>query len=148
MSFGVSMADPMPNKAMSSDNTKSLVLSGSGQLENKIRDALKEIDQVSLCQMLLLTIQRLAPKDMQDKWDLSVGAQKILDDIGALGGRENELSLISAWSREPQNEQAKSFYDFAVVEPCRRLSELGKAVIRTEFTKFLKFLRNFKFRHI
>lgn len=120
--------------SMADESKASSGLVKQGDLNNKIRDALKEIDQVSLCQMLLLMIQRLAPQDMQDKWDLSVGAKAMLEDIGRLGGRENELSLISAWSREPENEQAKSFFKFAVVDPCRQLAELGKAVLRHEFS--------------
>lgn len=119
--------------SMVEDGKASSGLVKHGDLNVKVRENLKEIDQVSLCQMLLLMIQKLAPQDMADTWDLSVQAKAMLEDIERLGGRENERSLISAWSREPQNEQAVSFFKFAVVDPCRQLSELGKAVLKDEF---------------
>lgn len=99
----------------------------------KVQETLTEIDQVSLCQMLLILILRLTPKDWQDKWDISVGARAMLEDIRQLQGRDEELSLINSWVMEPQSDRSRAFFQFAVVEPCQRLSKLGKAVLKVEF---------------
>lgn len=118
--------------AMNSSGSSAVVQKGT-DLSNIIQDALREIDQVSLCQMVLMMILRLAPTGEADKWDIPKDAQKMLQDIQQLPGREKELSLIDVWAAEPHSNSTAAFFKFAVVDPCRRLSELGKAVMMNEF---------------
>jgi hypothetical protein len=118
--------------AMNSSGSSAVVQKGT-DLGNLIQDALNEIDQVSLCQLILIMILKLAPSGQADKWDIAKDAQKILQDIQQLPGREKELSLIDVWAAEPQGDSTAAFFKFAVTDPCRRLSELGKAVMMDEF---------------
>ncbi|KAK0392320.1 hypothetical protein NLU13_1816 [Sarocladium strictum] len=104
---------------------KSLAEQGAS-LESKVQEGLGDIDQVSLCQMILILILRWAPKGYEATWDVSAMAKALLDDIDQLPGREKELSLINAWKAEPTSDSAQAFFDFAVVKPVRALAETAK----------------------
>jgi SET and MYND domain-containing protein len=99
----------------------------NASLEKKVQDGLGDIDQVSLCQMILILILRWAPKGYEATWDVSVMAKALLDDIDKLPGREKELSLINAWKAEPTSDSSQAFFDFAVVKPVKALAETAKS---------------------
>lgn len=106
------------------------------QLNNvdpKVLTALQEIDQTSLCQMLLLMVLKSAPAGYVDEWDLSVRASTMLSDIDQLEGRERELSLINAWNEAPESDQSRAFFEYAVVKQIDTLAELGHEMLAREF---------------
>lgn len=108
-------------------------VSKKATLEQKIEQALREIDQVSLCQMLLIMILKYSPDKYGTKMDLAVKAQALLDDIETLAGREQETSLIDEWRRDPNNEQSQAFFEFAVVKQVDALASLGKEILERDF---------------
>lgn len=103
-------------------------------VREKLREEFRTIDQVSLCQMLLLMVLRLTPAPYRHEWDVSIRAKDILEDINQLQGRENELTLITAWATNPQADRSQEFFQYAVVQPVRRLAALGKELIEKEFS--------------
>lgn len=112
--------------AETSSNTAAQSKTGLAQ---RLQSALREIDQVSLSQMLLYMVLDSAPAAYAKEWDLAVLAQEIMDGIDGLQGREQELSLIRAWREKPAEDKNKAFFEYAVVQQVEVLAELGKSVI-------------------
>ncbi|KAM0471778.1 hypothetical protein ACHAPX_009171 [Trichoderma viride] len=108
-------------------------VSRTALLEQKIEQTLREIDQVSLCQMLLIMVLKYSPSKYGAKMDLAVKAQALLDDIEKLAGREQEVSLIDEWRRDPNSEKSQAFFEFAVVKQVDALASLGKEVLERDF---------------
>ncbi|KAM4059558.1 MYND finger domain-containing protein [Hirsutella rhossiliensis] len=102
-------------------------------LDQKIRETLRDIDQVSLCQMLLIMVLRSAPAGHADGWEVAVAAREMLQDIEQLPGRDKELPLITAWMQDPSDEQCRAFFDYAVVQQVDALASLGRAVLQVKF---------------
>ena len=100
---------------------------------DEIRKALTEIDQISLCELLLLLVLHLSPPGHVDEWEVSSSAQEMLRDIKQLPGREKEHTLIDAWATNPEHQESEAFFDYAVVGPVHTLAELGKAQIASDF---------------
>lgn len=108
-------------------------VSRTARLEQKIEQTLREIDQVSLCQMLLILILKSLPDNYGARMDLAVKAQALLSDIEKLAGREQETSLINEWRRDPNSEKSQAFFEFAVVKQVDALASLGKEVLERDF---------------
>ncbi|UKZ92265.1 uncharacterized protein TrAFT101_007227 [Trichoderma asperellum] len=108
-------------------------VSKKSTLEQKIEQSLREIDQVSLCQMLLIMILKYSPDKYGAKMDIAVKAQALLDDIEKLAGREQETSLIDEWRRNPNDEKSQAFFEFAVVKQVNALACLGKEILERDF---------------
>ena len=108
-------------------------LAAKANLDQKAQEALQDIDQVSLCQMLLTMVLRSAPVGYVADWELAVGAREMLQDIEQLAGRDKELSLIRSWIQDPAGDQSRAFFDFAVVRPVDALAALGRAVLEVDF---------------
>ncbi|EHK26461.1 uncharacterized protein TRIVIDRAFT_35412 [Trichoderma virens Gv29-8] len=102
-------------------------------LEQKIEESLREIDQVSLCQMLLIMILKYSPEKYGAELGLVVKAQALLDDIEKLAGREKETSLIDDWRQDPNSEKSQAFFEFAVVQQVNTLASLGRGILRRDF---------------
>ncbi|KAI5466723.1 hypothetical protein BGZ63DRAFT_468689 [Mariannaea sp. PMI_226] len=115
------------------DSIKTMVAKGS--FNQRSVQALKEIDQVSLCQMLLLMVLQQTPTGYDDEWELSVAAAEMLGDIGRLPGREQELSLIHAWKKDPNNDRSQAFFEYAVVKQIDVLASLGHDALQLEFSQ-------------
>lgn len=105
----------------------------ASRLSQRVRETLGEIDQVSLCQMLLHLVQGLAPDGLAGEWELALSAREMLTEIEQLPGREKELSLIKSWEREPGSDQSQAFFNYAVVQQLESLAKLGRAVLEAEF---------------
>ncbi|KAF4122510.1 [histone H3]-lysine4/36 N-trimethyltransferase SMYD, partial [Geosmithia morbida] len=107
---------------------------GGPAVDRKLRETLRYIDQVSLCQILLIMVLQLAPQGgLARQWELTRDAYDMLQDIGQLPGREGETSLIRTWAANPRDAQSEAFFKFAVVDPMKGLSELGMEVLKGEF---------------
>ncbi|KAI9172101.1 Histone-lysine N-methyltransferase SMYD3 [Paramyrothecium foliicola] len=105
---------------------------GTGSRQS-VEDALQDIDQVSLCEMLLVMVLKYSPAQQEADWELSAAAREMLVDIERLPGREKELSLINAWKQEPYSEQSQAFFEYAVVKQIDTLAKLGRAILKVEF---------------
>lgn len=104
-------------------------LASPSNVQQKMQEGLGDIDQVSLCQMILMLILRWAPAGYEDKWEITQQAKALLDDIDKLPGREKELSLIKSWQAEPLSDSSRAFFDFAVVKPVNALAALGRSTV-------------------
>ncbi|KAF4981402.1 hypothetical protein FZEAL_2784 [Fusarium zealandicum] len=94
---------------------------------------LQDIDQVSLCQMLLIMILESVPKAYVEEWELSVSAKQMLEDINQLPGREQELSYINLWKEDTRGDQSRAFYEYAVLKQVDTLANLGLEVLTMDF---------------
>ncbi|KAL7807844.1 SET domain-containing protein [Trichoderma gracile] len=119
--------------ATASQTSSAVSVTNKETLEQEIEETLREIDQVSLCQMLLIMILRYTPDDNGTEISLAVKARALLDDIEKLAGREKETSLIDEWRRDPSSEKSQAFFEFAVVKQVDVLASLGKKVVRRDF---------------
>ncbi|KAH6604761.1 hypothetical protein Trco_006468 [Trichoderma cornu-damae] len=108
-------------------------VSKKATLEQKTEEALREIDQVSLCQMLLIMILRYSPDKCGAEPSLAVKAKALLDDIEKLAGREEEMSLIDEWRQDPNGEKSRAFFEFAVVRQVDALARLGREILTRDF---------------
>lgn len=102
-------------------------------VNQKALETLRGIDQVSLCQMLLIMVLWATPAGKEAEWELSASAKTMLDDIDQLPGRDQELSLINAWKNDPHSDQSKAFFDYAVVKQINALGDLGREVLKVDF---------------
>ncbi|TDZ30213.1 Histone-lysine N-methyltransferase ASHR1 [Colletotrichum spinosum] len=91
---------------------------------------LENLDHVSFCQMVLSLIDACVTLVSSADWEILVLAKKMLEDIESLPGREKENSLITAWRRSPK--EMEGFCKYGLLEPIRKLSELGKAVLEVD----------------
>ncbi|KAF4832696.1 Histone-lysine N-methyltransferase ASHR1 [Colletotrichum siamense] len=91
---------------------------------------LENLDQVSLCQMVLSIIDFYSDLAPSADWEPLVLAKEMLKDIESLPGREKETSLILAWRTDPKTMD--DFFRFGLVGPIRTLSELGKVVLEVD----------------
>lgn len=114
-------------------NSATPVAKSTTTLEQKMEETLREIDQVSLCQMLLIMILQYSPEKYGAELGLVVKARALLDDIEKLAGREQELSLIDEWRRDPNGEKSQAFFEFAVVQQVNALAGLGREILRRDF---------------
>lgn len=130
------IAKLLANTAAAAAEQSSAVQTSSSvpsDLYQKVLSALQEIDQVSLCQMLVIMILQSVPIEQMAEWDLIVAAKDMLQDIESLPGRENETSLIEAWKNNRNADESKPFFEYAVVQQINNLATLGRAVIDQEF---------------
>jgi SET and MYND domain-containing protein len=106
-----------------------------GDFNQRALQTLQDIDQVSLCQMLLIMILKSVPKGYVREWEVSITAKQMLDEINQLQGREQELSLINAWRENPEADQGRAFFEYAVVKQVDSLANLGLEVFKMDFTQ-------------
>lgn len=108
---------------------------GEHSTREKLLEKLLEIDQVSLCQMLLVTILKSVPDKSLMDWDLAMEAMDMLQEIENLPGREQEMSLIRLWQESPSEDESQAFFQYAVVKQLDTLSQLGRQVLAEDFEK-------------
>ncbi|ROT35612.1 hypothetical protein SODALDRAFT_70790 [Sodiomyces alkalinus F11] len=102
-------------------------------LDKEDLDTLEKLDQLSLCQMVLLLIIRWTPLGHSEEWAVYRTAKETLEELESLEGRERENGLIKAWNLGPFEKQMADFFDFGVIKPVRALAALGKAVLALDF---------------
>lgn len=129
--IGKLLANTAAETAALSASVKAMV--SKGNFDQKALQALQEIDQVSLCQMLLHMILHQTPEGYAEEWELSVSAREMLSDIDQLPGRDQELSLINAWRQDPSSDQSRAFFDYAVLKQIDALASLGHEIFATDF---------------
>lgn len=111
----------------------SAVVATRGGLNQRALQTLQDIDQVSLCQMLLIMVTKSIPAEHVQEWELSISAKQMLDDIKQLPGRGQEQSLISLWEEDPEHDQARAFFRYAVLMQVDALSRLGLEMLKSDF---------------
>ncbi|ATY62719.1 SET domain [Cordyceps militaris] len=99
----------------------------------RLRDALRDVDQVSLAQMLLLMVLDTAPPPHLAAWELAQQARDVLAIIAKLKGREQELSLIRLWRQDPKSDRAQAFFEYGVGQQLDILADLGRDVLKEDF---------------
>ncbi|KAF4963161.1 hypothetical protein FSARC_8787 [Fusarium sarcochroum] len=104
-----------------------------GDFNQRALQTLQDIDQVSLCQMLLIMILKSVPKGYVQEWEVSISAKQMLDEINQLPGRDQELSLINSWREVPETDQARAFFEYAVVKQIDALGNIGLEILRMDF---------------
>ncbi|KAF9876496.1 MYND finger [Colletotrichum karsti] len=100
------------------------------KFEPKHVKVLENLDQVSMCQMVLSMIDMYSHLAPSADWEVLVLAKEMLNDIESLPGREKENSLILAWRKDPKDMD--EFFRFGLIEPIKALSELGKVVLEVD----------------
>ncbi|KAM3445159.1 hypothetical protein NHJ13734_000683 [Beauveria thailandica] len=102
----------------------------------RLRDALRDIDQVSLAQMLLFMVLDTAPAPHLAAWELAQQAREVLAGIAELKGRDKELSLIGLWRKDPKSDRAQAFFEYGVGQQVDILADLGREVLKEDFGLF------------
>ncbi|KAF7546941.1 hypothetical protein G7Z17_g8059 [Cylindrodendrum hubeiense] len=129
--IGKLLANTAADTAALSASVQAMV--SKGNFDQKGLQTLQEIDQVSLCQMLLFMVLQQTPAGYAAEWELSVSAREMLNDINQLPGRDQELSLINAWRQNPSSDQSRAFFEYAVLKQIDALASLGHEVLVTDF---------------
>ncbi|KAH6961402.1 hypothetical protein DER45DRAFT_520685 [Fusarium avenaceum] len=111
----------------------SQAVASKGDFNQRALQTLQGIDQVSLCQMLLIMILKSVPRGYAQEWEVSITAKQMLDEINQLPGREQELSLINSWTGNPEADQARAFFGYAVVKQIDALADLGVEIFGMDF---------------
>ncbi|OAA49431.1 MYND finger family protein [Metarhizium rileyi] len=122
------MAKLLANTAENTGNTLAAATARGG-LGQRLQEVLSDMDQVSLCQMLLILIVKMCPGELAD-WELCLSARDMLADIEMLSGREKELSLIDGWAANGEAETSKVFFEYAVVKQVNILAGMGREAVR------------------
>lgn len=107
-------------------------VASKARADQKVQETLKNIDQVSLCQMLLLMILKMGPVGHEGEWELCVSAREMLEDIERLPGREKEVSLINSWRESPDDESCQAFFEYAVVQQVETLATMGRGLLNID----------------
>lgn len=105
----------------------------SADVGRRLQDALRDIDQVSLTQMLLFMVLDTAPPPHLAGWELAQQAREVMAGIAELKGRDQELSLIGLWRKDPKSDRAQAFFEYGVGQQVDILADLGRDVLREDF---------------
>ncbi|CAM1507137.1 Fc.00g067780.m01.CDS01 [Cosmosporella sp. VM-42] len=109
------------------------LMSAKGDFKQKALETVRGIDQVSLCEMILIMILKSIPENYGTEWELFTPTTSMLDDIEELRGREEELRLINAWKKGPETQNKRAFFEFAVLKQVDALASLGRLVLKEDF---------------
>lgn len=104
----------------------------SADVGRRLRDALRDIDQVSLAQMLLFMVLDTAPPPHLAAWELAQQARDVMAGIAELKGRDQELSLIGLWRKDPKSDRAQAFFEYGVGQQIDMLANLGRDVLKED----------------
>ncbi|KAK0718765.1 hypothetical protein B0T21DRAFT_55750 [Apiosordaria backusii] len=88
-------------------------------------------DQVTMCQALLHIVVRQASVGAAEDWDVLKEAKKMLKDLESLSGREKESTLVQAWAKDPEDPEAKAFFENEVVQPVNRLASFAPEILES-----------------
>lgn len=105
----------------------------SADVGRRLHDALRDIDQVSLAQMLLFVVLDTAPPPHLAGWELAQQAREVMSGIAELKGRDQELSLIGLWRKDPKSDRAQAFFEYGVGQQIDILADLGRDVLKEAF---------------
>ncbi len=105
----------------------------SADAGRRLHDALRDIDQVSLTQMLLFMVLDAAPPPHLAGWELAQQAREVMAGIAELNGRDQELSLIGLWRKDPKSDRAQAFFEYGVGQQVDILANLGRDVLKEDF---------------
>ncbi|KAM0343329.1 hypothetical protein ACHAPU_008650 [Fusarium lateritium] len=111
----------------------SQAVASKGDFNQRALQTLQDIDQVALCQMLLIMVLKSVPRGYVQEWEVSITAKQMLDEINQLPGRDQELSLIKSWTEKPEADQARAFFEYAVVRQVDALANLGLEIFGMDF---------------
>ncbi|OAA64902.1 SET domain protein [Cordyceps fumosorosea ARSEF 2679] len=105
----------------------------TAEVGRRLREALRDVDQVSLAQMLLfMVLDTVASGPQLAGWELAQQAREVLAGIAELDGRDKELSLIGMWRKDPNSDRAQAFFEYGVGQQVDILAELGRDVLKED----------------
>ncbi|KAI1504356.1 hypothetical protein F5X99DRAFT_423828 [Biscogniauxia marginata] len=107
---------------------------GSGPIATKISQILSKVDQATMCQVLLALVAHYGPAAHSTEWQVYRQATDLLSDIESLPGREPEDSLVKAFIRNPKGVEETRFFESAVLNPIRELSQFALEIMASEFS--------------
>ncbi|KAI0022574.1 hypothetical protein F4780DRAFT_184270 [Xylariomycetidae sp. FL0641] len=104
-----------------------------GRCSSQIKQALSEMDQATMCQVVLMLVMHYAPAAHSKEWAICQEAMALLNDLESLPGRETEQALVRALVRNPSAPEERRFFETAVLKPIQKLSEFALPVMTEEF---------------
>ncbi|KAI1075802.1 hypothetical protein F5B20DRAFT_373904 [Whalleya microplaca] len=111
-----------------------LRVSGSDEaLETRIFQALSEMDQATICQVVLSMVVYYSPAAHSNEWQVCRDARELLADLESLPGRETESVLVKAFAKNPKDPTTQRFFESAVLEPIQQLAGFALEVMANEF---------------
>jgi hypothetical protein len=132
------LANTAADTAASLQDSTTMVTSSSASAskaaQTTVDETLRDIDQVSLCQMLLIMILSTASGEEVAGWDIFTDASAMLGEIEQLPGREREKSLIGEWRESPGSDRSQAFFEYAVVRQVNTLAVLAPSILAHEFS--------------
>ncbi|KAK4660385.1 hypothetical protein QC762_118470 [Podospora pseudocomata] len=109
-------------------------LTSSGELAKRcthegIVGALAMADQVTMCQALLHIVVHQGSIGAAEDWDVLKEAKMMLKDLESLPGRVDESKMVQAWARDPEDPQAKAFFESEVLKPVNTLASFAPEIL-------------------
>ncbi|KAI1103304.1 hypothetical protein F4804DRAFT_232766 [Jackrogersella minutella] len=104
-----------------------------GDLATRVSQALKKLDQVTICQVLLMVAIHHSPSAHSKEWRLYHEAKDLLKDLESLPSRETETALVDAFGRNQGGSEERRFFNTAVLEPIRGLAGFALEIMEAEF---------------
>ncbi|KAK0671160.1 hypothetical protein QBC41DRAFT_59708 [Cercophora samala] len=109
-------------------------LTSSGDLAKRcthegIVGALAMADQVTMCQALLHIVVHQGSIGAAEDWDVLKEAKMMLKDLESLPGRQDESNLVQAWAKDPEDLQAKAFFESEVLKPVNTLASFAPEIL-------------------
>lgn len=108
------------------------VLSAAGHSQAPL-ETLVNLDQLSLCQMILFLIHLHAPAGHSEEWQVYHEGLEMLEELYSLPGREQENRIIRSWAESPADARMREFFRYGLVAPVAALAAVGKATLEADF---------------
>ncbi|KAI1334747.1 SET domain-containing protein [Xylariaceae sp. FL0016] len=102
-------------------------------LETRILHALSEMDQATICQVVLGFVIHYNRVGYSSEGRVYQEAMELLSDLEAAPGRDAEQALVKAFFRNPKGAEQSLFLNTVVLNPISTLSQLAMDVMETEF---------------
>ncbi|KAI2618483.1 hypothetical protein GGR54DRAFT_640606 [Hypoxylon sp. NC1633] len=113
--------------------TESALGGGCTTTEERIYRALSQIDQATMCQIILRIIIHYCPAAHSKDWQVYHQAKDLLDDLESLPGRDTENAVIDAFVRNHKGLEERRFFEISVLEPIQTIAGFALEVMDTEF---------------
>ncbi|OTB07591.1 hypothetical protein M426DRAFT_317898 [Hypoxylon sp. CI-4A] len=103
--------------------------SGSSDLAKRIAGFISEIDQATVCQVIVTIVLHYVPMAHSKNWHVYRVAKALLDDIEKLPGRETEKALVNAFAQNLKGAEEARFFNTVVLEPLRKLADFALEIM-------------------
>ncbi|KAK0656182.1 hypothetical protein B0T16DRAFT_315127 [Cercophora newfieldiana] len=91
---------------------------------------LEKSDQVTMCEGMLRLVVHWARVGASEDWEILKEAEDLLEQVESLEGRrEKEARLLRKWAMNPEDPEAKAFFEYAVLSPVNELAALAIGIM-------------------